>query len=77
MIQGDFYPAKRAKPVGFSGGQFRLVVEPLHHAAGKLFFGAEPVQQQAATTFFIGSICDRMTRSHHRSRNRPAQYGET
>ncbi len=35
MIQGDFYPAKRAKPVGFSGGQFRLVVEPLHHAAGK------------------------------------------
>ena len=48
MIQGDFYPAKRAKPVGFSGGQFRLVVEPLHHSAGKLFFGAEPVQQQAA-----------------------------
>ena len=31
------------KAKGFSGDQFSLGVETLHHAAGELAFGAEPV----------------------------------
>ena len=35
-----------AEAVGFSHGQFGLVVETLDHAAGELLSGAEVVQDQ-------------------------------
>jgi hypothetical protein len=35
-----------SESIGFSGSQFRFVVETLNNAAGELAFGAEPVQQQ-------------------------------
>jgi hypothetical protein len=48
MIQGDFHGSIGPKPVGFSGGQFRLVIEPLDDAAGDRALGAEPVEEQGA-----------------------------
>ena len=50
MIQGDFLCTKSSKPVGFSGSQFSLGVEPLHDATGQLAFGTEPVQQEVAVS---------------------------
>ena len=35
-----------SESIGFSGSQFRFVVETLNNAAGELAFGPEPVQQQ-------------------------------
>ena len=46
MIQGNFSAAEGPKTEGFSGGQFCFGVEALHNTAGKLPFGAEPVEQQ-------------------------------
>ena len=37
-----------SESIGFSGSQFRFVVETLNNAAGELAFGSEPVQQQRA-----------------------------
>jgi hypothetical protein len=39
---------ERAKSIGFSDTQFRLVVETLHDAAGDGPFGPEPVQDQGS-----------------------------
>ena len=46
MVQGDFRDMEGAEPIGFSHGQFGLVVEPLDDAAGELLPGAEVVQDQ-------------------------------
>src|SRR5271169_4016998 len=48
MIQGDFCHMEGAEAVGFSHGQFGLVVETLNDAAGELLFGSEVVQDQRA-----------------------------
>jgi len=46
MIQSDFSSMIGPKTIGFSGSQFRFVVEALDDPAGELSFGPEPVQQQ-------------------------------
>ena len=46
VIQRDFRDVEGAEAVGFSHGQFGLVVETLDHAAGELLPGAEVVQDQ-------------------------------
>src|SRR5271165_4093345 len=43
-----FRDVEGAETVRFSHGQFGLVVQTLHHAAGELLFGAEIVQDQPA-----------------------------
>ena len=48
MIQGDFGDVEGTEPVGFSHGQFGLVVQTLDHTAGELLPGAEVVQDQRA-----------------------------
>src|SRR5208283_5420238 len=47
-VQGDFRDVEGAETVRFSHGQFGLVVQTLHHAAGELLLGAEIVQDQPA-----------------------------
>jgi len=46
MIQGGFSSMIGSEAIGFSGTQFRLVVEALNNAARELAFGPKPVQQQ-------------------------------
>src|SRR6202030_3053255 len=46
MIQRNFRDVEGSEAVGFSHGQFGLVVETLDHAAGELLPGAEVVQDQ-------------------------------
>ena len=38
----------RSKSIGFSGSQFRFVVEVFNNTTGELAFGPKPVQQQGA-----------------------------
>jgi hypothetical protein len=46
MIQRGFRDVEGSESVGFSHGQFGLVVETLDHTAGELLPGAEIVQDQ-------------------------------
>src|SRR5260370_32418252 len=46
MIEGDFGDAEGSEAVGFSHGQFGLVVEALDDSAGELFSGAEIIEDQ-------------------------------
>ena len=46
MIQHNFQRPKRTETIRHSGAQFGFVVQTLHHAAGKLLLGPEPVQDQ-------------------------------
>ena len=48
VIQRYFRDMEGAETVGFSHGQFGLVVEPLDHAAGELLPGTEVVEDQCA-----------------------------
>ena len=50
MIESDLEALERAKTIGFSCGQFRLVVQALHHAAGKLLLRTKPIQQKLTVT---------------------------
>ena len=56
-----------SESIGFSGSQFRFVVETLNDATGELAFGAKPVQQQRSvppqlTGHFLHGL---NLRSHH------------
>jgi len=46
MVEREFQDAEGAEAIRSSHGDFRFVVQPLHHAAGKLLAGLEVVQQQ-------------------------------
>src|ERR1700759_852888 len=70
MVQRGFRDVECAEAVGFSHGQFGLVVETLDHAAGELLPGAEVVQDQ-------GAMRERMTWQHQSSRNLLAQLGDS
>ena len=48
MIERKFEAAERSKPVGFSHGDFRFVVQALDDSAGKQLLGAEIVEDQFA-----------------------------
>jgi hypothetical protein len=48
VIEGEFEASEGAKAVGFSHGDFGLVVQALDDAAGKQFLGTEIVQDQFA-----------------------------
>ena len=82
MIEGEFEDAVGAKAVGFSHGDFGLVVQTLDDAAGEQLLGPEIVKDEFAmlrrerAIFFMGSMRDRMVWRHHSSRNLPAQAGE-
>ena len=66
MIQRGFRDVEGTEAVGFSHGQFGLVVEALDHTARLLLSGAEVVQDQRAVRAW----------QHHSSGNFPAQLGE-
>jgi hypothetical protein len=46
MIESNFSSSECAKSVGFSGSQFKTVVEALHDAAGNRLPGPKPVEQK-------------------------------
>ena len=48
MIERKFGDAEGAKPVGFSHSDFYFIVEALDHAAGKLLFSLEVVEDEFA-----------------------------
>ena len=48
MIEGEFEDTERTEAVGFSHGDFSLVVETLNDAAGKELLSAEIVEDQLA-----------------------------
>ena len=50
MKEGEFEDAVGAEAVRFSRSDFGLVVQALDHAAGKLFFGLEVVEQKFAVS---------------------------
>src|SRR5262245_29084360 len=50
MIQSDFDNVEGSETVGFSHGEFGLVVEALDHSAGELLLGSEIVENQFAVT---------------------------
>ena len=56
-----------SESIGFSGSQFRFVVETLNNAAGELALGPEPVQQQRSvppqlTSHFLHGLNPRLHR---------------
>jgi hypothetical protein len=50
MIESNFSSSECAKSVGFSGSQFKTVVEALHDAAGNRLPGPKPVEQMLPIT---------------------------
>src|SRR5450756_372804 len=60
MIESEFEDAEGAKAIGSSHGDFGLVVQPLDHAAGKLLFGLEIIEQQGAVS--AQRACDHLYR---------------
>jgi hypothetical protein len=45
VIEREFQDAEGAEAIRFSHGDFGFVVQPFHHAAGKLFSGLEIVRR--------------------------------
>ena len=81
MIESEFEDAIRTEAVGFSHGDFGLVVRALDDVARDQLSCPEIVEDELAVlaqraTFFMGSMRDRMVWRHHSSRNFPAQAGE-
>ena len=82
VVQGDFETSIRPKAIGLFGGEFSCVVQPLARpveicprAVHQFTNKARCVRSERAP-FFIGSMRDRITRVHHRSKNRPAQWAD-
>jgi hypothetical protein len=48
VIEGKFEYAVGAKPVGFSHGDFGLVIQALHHAARDQLLSSEVVEDELA-----------------------------
>ena len=46
MKQGEFGGFEGPEPEGFSGSQFRFVVEALNHGGGDGFPGTEPIENE-------------------------------
>src|SRR6266536_2146717 len=66
MIEREFQDAEGAEAVRFSHGYFGFVVEALDHAAGKLLFGLEIVEQQwAVSAQHAGDFLHRLDAGTH------------
>ena len=48
MIQGHFSDSEGSEAVGFSHGNFHLVVEALDNAAGELYSGPKVIENEGA-----------------------------
>ena len=85
VIQSDFQCPGGAEPIRPFGDHSGLSVEAFDNATGELFPRARNQfrirsrceRNHAGETSFIGSSRERIVRVHQRSRNWPAQYGDT